>query len=92
MDNIHKIGSARQSGKTLNAEGQKLQQIIDLTELHIGKITFEGVKTCLKNIPEVHHSVIEEAVRERNIELLGTTVLMAIYQLVQDDIKKANYS
>ena len=77
--------------KLTNAEGMKLQHIINMTEEKIGKISFEEIQELLKNIPEVHHESLERAVHEREAGLIGTIILMSIYQVAQDEIKKAVY-
>lgn len=65
--------------------------IAKVTNKHIGNIKFEEIAEFLKTIPEIHHPVIEQAVKDRNYELLGATIIMAIYQLAQENITKALY-
>ena len=83
-NNIHDLKSgASHTTKDLH--------IIEVTNKHLGKIKFEEIAELLKSIPEIHHPVIEQAVRDRNFELLGVTIVMAISQSAQENIKKALY-
>jgi len=85
MENkIHQIGSP------VNHLSKDLH-IIDVTNKHLGNIKFEEIEELLKSIPKIHHSVIENAVQNRSYELLGVTIVMAISQLAQANIKKALY-
>jgi len=65
--------------------------IIEVTNKHLGNIKFEEIEVLLRLIPKVHHSVIENAVQNRNYELLGVTIVMAISQIVQRNTKEALY-
>lgn len=87
---IHTIGS-NHTYKASNVEGMKLQRIINMTEEKIGNISFEEIQELLKTIPEQNGKDIEEAVKARNVEDLGKFILMSIYQVAQDKIKKAVY-
>lgn len=81
-NNIHDLNSG-QTTKDLH--------IIEVTNKHLGNIKFEEIEQLLKSIPKIHHSVIENAVHNRNYELLGVTIIMAISQLAQANIKNAIY-
>ena len=59
------------------------------TNRQIGNIKFEEVEKLLQAIPKIHHSIIEQAVRDRNYQLLGVTVAIALSQSLQSNIKKA---
>lgn len=85
---IHYIGinianSKREELKDLN--------IIDATSKHMEVITYREIEELLKSIPEIHHSVIEQAIQNRNYELLGVTIVMAISQQAQKNITEAIY-
>ena len=77
--------------KITSAESVKLQHIIDMTEAKIGKIKFNEIKESVKEIPNIHEEDLEKAVHSRNVEDIGRIVLMGIYQVEQDKIKKAVY-
>jgi len=78
--------------KIINAEGMKLQHLINMTETKIGKIDFDQIKDHLKTIQPEHKDSLEKAFQSRDVEAIGTLILMSIYQTVQDEIKKAIYS
>lgn len=77
--------------KVVNAEGMKLQHLINMTETQIGKIDFDQIKDHLKTIQPEHKESLESAFQTRNVEAIGTIILMSVYQSVQDEIKKAVY-
>lgn len=78
--------------KIVNAEGMKLQHLINMTEANIGKIDFDQIKDHLKTIQPEHKESLEAAFQARDVEAIGTIILMSVYQSVQDEIKKAVYS
>jgi len=78
--------------KIINAEGMRLQHLINMTETQIGKIDFDQIKDHLKTIQPEHKDSLEKAFQSRDVEAIGTLILMSIYQTVQDEIKKAIYS
>ncbi len=77
--------------KIANAEGQKLQHLVNMTETHIGKIDFDQIKDHLKIIQSQHKEDLEKAFQARDIEKIGAIILMSVYQSVQDEIKRAIY-
>ena len=69
----------------------KQKHIVDVTTNHMNNIKYKQIKELLNEIPEVHHSTIEDAVRNRKFELLGITIVMALFQSSEDNITKALY-
>ncbi|MCK4827112.1 hypothetical protein KA005_65880 [bacterium] len=79
------------TNKIANAEGMKLQQLINMTEASIGKIDFDQIKDHLKTIQPEHKESLETAFKTRNVEAIGTLLLMSVYQSVQDEFKRELY-
>lgn len=89
MDNkIVSFGSPRQCGKS---GASKDIHIMQATNTYMDKIKYKDISELLKSIPEIHHDIIEKAVRESSYELLGVTIVMALFEAAQDNIKKALY-
>ena len=82
-NNIHHINVSKLSPKQ--------KHIVDVTTKHMENIKYEEIMELLKSIPEVHHANIEDAIQNRKFELLGVTIVMALFQISEDNITKALY-
>lgn len=66
----------------------KLTNLVNKTEEAVDTITPVYLNGLLARIPDIWKEALVVAVRERNHEAIGMNLSMAIYQLVQADIKR----
>ena len=65
--------------------GLELSMKVGATETKMGTINYAQIQQYFENIPEQHHKDIEHCIHTRNPELLGQILMMAIWQLIQEE-------
>lgn len=81
--NIHTIGS-NHTYKESNAEGMRLQSIVDKTCDRVKEITNGELKYIFKHINDNEIDVINQAIKSGNEERIKASINIPIYRIMQE--------